>query len=133
MNGGGIEFSVGDPGFHGIKVAVDSNGIFGFEIGAVSHMSSLLGSGQDMLWSAMNRLKNEGIQVNKIRGTWNPGEASDSVNFNAFYDALSKGGISEQQAAFNTWTGKRAQEYGFNKIESIEKDGESVIVIFGKN
>jgi filamentous hemagglutinin len=133
MGDGALMLSIGSPVHHGIEVFVDKNGVFGFKIASSSTMTNLYGSGQDMLWSAMNRLQKEGVQINKIRGNWEPGEAHESVNFNAFYDALSKGGVSEHKAAFNTWTGKRAQEYGFNKIESIEKYGESVIVIFGKN
>lgn len=82
-----------------------------------------------MFSSAMQRLNQEGVQVNKIRGAWLSN--TDSVN-TAQYSANLAKGMSPNDAALNTWTGKLAQKYGFTKVESIENKGGGTYVIFGK-
>lgn len=91
--------------------------------------SSLQGSGRDMFISAMQRLSNEGIQVNQIRGNWLNG--GDSVN-TAQYQANIATGMSPEQAAKNTWTGKVAADFGFTKVQSVTNSPIGVVVIFGK-
>ncbi|MET1257336.1 hypothetical protein [Aliikangiella maris] len=66
----------------------------------------------------MNRLEKDGVEVNAIRGHWYAN--SGSSNFEKF-DSLIQSGMPKNQAAFETWTGQRAFEYGFTNIKSIEE------------
>ena len=56
---------------------MDKNGVLGFDIRAQGD-AALSGSGRDMFISAMQRLEQQSVQVNKVRGIWV--EGTDSVN-----------------------------------------------------
>lgn len=59
----------GNPeGVARIIVNVDKNGILGFDIRSAPDHSYMNASGVDMFSSTIQRLNQEGIQVNKIRG-----------------------------------------------------------------
>lgn len=53
--------------------------------------------------------------IKGIRARWSSG-----VNFDAYMIGL-KAGMSKEEAAFTTWTGGLAREYGFNKVGSVLK------------
>jgi len=55
-----------------LVVNVDKAGVLGFEIRAAQNHPFYDASGTDM-FAAMQRLGNEGIQVNQIRGAWEAG------------------------------------------------------------
>ncbi|WP_191488224.1 hypothetical protein [Pseudomonas sp. FEN] len=108
---------------------VDKAGVLGFEIRAAQNHPFYDASGTDMFASAMQRLGNEGIQVNQIRGAWEAG--TDSVNTAKYLQNIANG-MSKENAALNTWTGQISQKYGYTKVEKIENIGEIIYVTFGK-
>ncbi|SED00325.1 hypothetical protein SAMN04490185_2541 [Pseudomonas frederiksbergensis] len=129
-NTGGTTLRYGNPeGVAGLVVNVDKAGVLGFEIRAAQNHPFYDASGTDMFSSAMQRLGNEGIQVNQIRGAWEAG--TDSVNTAQYMQNISKG-MSKESAALNTWTGQISQKYGYAKVEKIETIGEITYVTFGK-
>ena len=77
----------------------------------------------------MQRLVNEGIKVNQSRGAWEAG--TDSVNTARYLENIANG-MSKENAALNTWTGRIAQKYGFGKVEKIETIGGIYYVTFKK-
>ncbi|MHA3735423.1 DUF637 domain-containing protein [Pseudomonas sp. Eth.TT006] len=120
----------GNPdGVAGLVVRVNDEGVLAFEIRAAKDHPYFEASGTDMFASAMQRLGNEGVQVNKIRGSWETG--TDSVNIAQCRQNIANG-MSQENAALNTWTGKLSQKYGFTKVEKIEDDGYTTYVTFGK-
>jgi hypothetical protein len=132
---GGYDIRYLDPDYseavdssHGIRAFVDQDGVLGFDIFANPELRATHGSGQDMFNSMMKRLSQEGIEVNKINGNWLSDR--DSVNYDQYMDGLSRD-LSPEQAALNTWTGERAQEFGYTVVESIEGTNH-ISVIFGK-
>ena len=130
VSNGGTTLRYGDPqGVAGLVVNVDKTGVLGFEIRAAQNHPLYDASGTDMFASAMQRLANEGIQVNQIRGAWEMG--TDSVNTAQYLQNISKG-MSKENAALNTWTGQISQKYGYAKVEKIETVGEITYVTFGK-
>lgn len=82
-----------------------------------------------MFASAMQRLDQEGVQVNAIRGTWI--EGTDSVNAAEYLSNLDRG-MSPQQAAANTWTGRMAARYGFTNVGVPNTGYSTTTVIFGR-
>lgn len=134
---GGFTLGYLDPSYnqkidaaHGFKAEVDKSGVLGLDIYADPDLRYVYGSGQDMFNSLMKRLEIENIKVNKINGNWLAN--SDSDNYAQFMAGLEKN-LTPEQAALQTWTGKRAIEHGFTKVESVERHwmgGWSVI--FGK-
>ncbi|WP_423203671.1 DUF637 domain-containing protein [Pseudomonas kribbensis] len=127
---GTINLKYGNPdGIAGLVVDVDETGLLGFSVRATKDHPFYDASGTDMFASAMKRLDNEGIQVNKIRGAW-VGE-TDSVNVAQYLQNIASG-MSKENAALNTWTGKLSQKYGFTKVEKIEVVGGITYVTFGK-
>ncbi|VVN47877.1 Hint domain-containing protein [Pseudomonas fluorescens] len=130
FNDGGVQLKYGDPdGVAGLIVNVDKAGVLGFEIRAALNHPYYDASGTDMFASAMQRLGNEGIKVNQIRGAWEAG--TDSVNTARYLENIANG-MSKENAALNTWTGQIAQKYGYGKVEKIETIGGINYVIFKK-
>lgn len=128
---GSVTLKFGNPeGVHGLIVDVDQQGVLGFNIRSPAGGSSFSdASGTDMFASAMQRLNQEGIQVNSIRGTWI--EGTDSVNAAEYLTNIDRG-MSPQRAAANTWTGRMAEEYGFTNV-GVPKTGHTITtVIFGR-
>lgn len=54
-------------------------------------------------------------KVTGIRARWSGG-----TNFDAYHEAL-RAGLPPEKAAFETWTGRLAVEYGFSEVASISK------------
>jgi hypothetical protein len=121
----------GDPeGIHGLILNVDKNGILGFEIRAPQGGSSFSrASGTDMFLSAMQRLEQHNIQVSAIRGTWIAG--TDSVNAAQYQSNISLG-MSPQQAAANTWTGRIAASQGYTNVGTPTSNFGTTTVHFRK-
>jgi hypothetical protein len=69
-------------------------------------------------------------KIRSIEGHW-----VDETNFNQFFAGL-KNGLSQEQAASATWSGRQAALYGFTKVESVEvrvqsvTGSKTVIVVF---
>ncbi|WP_156440223.1 MULTISPECIES: hypothetical protein [unclassified Burkholderia] len=128
---GSVSLQFGDPeGIHGLVVNVDKQGVLGFNIRSAPGGSSFsTASGTDMFASAMQRLEQDGVQVNAIRGTWISG--TDSVNAAQYASNLSKG-MTPQQAAANTWTGRIAARYGFTNVGVPNTGYSATTVIFGR-
>jgi hypothetical protein len=128
---GTVRLQYGNPdGVSGLIVNVDSDGTLGFNIRAPSGGDPVSGaSGTDMFASAMQRLDQEGVQVNAIRGTWI--EGTDSVNSAEYLSNLDQG-MSPQQAAANTWTGRMAARYGFTNVGVPNTGYSTTTVIFGR-
>lgn len=128
---GTTRLQYGNPdGVSGLIVNVDSDGTLGFNIRVPSGGDPMSGaSGTDMFASAMQRLDQEGVQVNAIRGTWI--EGTDSVNAAEYLSNLDQG-MSPQQAAANTWTGRMAANYGFTNVGVPNTGYSTTTVIFGR-
>ena len=66
------------------------------------------------------RTGQEGVNLQGIRGAWIGG--TDSVNF-AQYRAGISAGLTPEQAALNTWTGKLSKQHGFTTVEKVIDNG----------
>ncbi|MBB5407659.1 YD repeat-containing protein [Paraburkholderia sp. HC6.4b] len=112
--GGGVSIDYLDAeyGSHGLNAYIDQSQRLSFEIRANGDVAKL-GSGKDMFASMMLRLDREGIEVNGITGTWVSG--TDSVNA-AEYARNLAAGMSKENAALNTWTGRLASSYGYTSV-----------------
>ncbi len=119
---GRIEMKFGDPEVHGLEVSVDKEGVMGLNI-----LKSPLApeSGVDMILSAMERLKKEGVSVEKIRGYWIDG--TNSVNA-AEYKANIQKNMTPKAAAAETWTGRLARALGYGKVESVTGSGTTKVI-----
>ncbi len=127
---GGVELKYGNPdGVAGLVVNVNKEGVLGFDIRAAQNHPLYDASGTDMFASAMQRLSNEGIQVNQIRGAWVAG--TDSVNTAQYLENIANG-MSKENAALKTWTGQISQKYGYGKVDKIETIGDITYVTFKK-
>jgi hypothetical protein len=130
VSNGGTTLRYGNPeGVAGLVVNVDKAGVLGFEIRAAQNHPFYDASGTDMFASAMQRLGNEGIQVNQIRGAWVAG--TDSVNTAQYLENIANG-MSKENAALKTWTGQISQKYGYGKVDKIETIGDITYVTFKK-
>lgn len=56
-----------------------------------------------------------GLQIDKILGKWNSG-----TNFLAYREAI-RSGKTVERAAFSTWSGRKAAEHGYNRLEVVSK------------
>ncbi|MHA6883128.1 hypothetical protein, partial [Ralstonia pseudosolanacearum] len=107
-----VDYLDAEFGNHGLNATIDKNGRLSFEVRAQGDVSKL-GSGTDMFSSMMLRLNREGIDVNAITGTWISG--GDSVNAAEFARNV-KMGMTPEDAAMNTWTGRMAARYGYSSV-----------------
>jgi hypothetical protein len=117
-----IRLTYGDVDYHGLEVAVDSRGV-GFDIRSSGDQA--LPSGTDMILGALNRLNQEGVEVNALRGVWI--EGTDSVNAVQFAEGLSRG-LSPVDAAVQTWSGRLFGRLGF--VPSSVEVGSTTRVTF---
>jgi hypothetical protein len=88
-----------------------------------------MGSGEDMFHAMMNRIAAEGVEVKGIQGNWL--SWGMSKNYDDYRKFLAEG-MPREAAALKVWTGQRAQEYGFSRVESILDAGTDVKVMFRK-
>ena len=90
-------------------------------------------SGKEIFNSLIEYLKIKKLNFKGIKGLW----SSSSDNTIAFNKAVLENNLSNQKAAFETWTGQRALAQGFDKV-IIEKlvpekpPHTSITVIFFK-
>ncbi|MFP3591911.1 hypothetical protein [Chryseobacterium sp. SIMBA_038] len=117
------------------KAWLDSDGEFNISI--VTKDTSLEKNGRKIFKNLFSFINNEYDEIFKIRGTW---RASKKIGDNLFsFNEFIKKGMTPEEAAKNTFTGKMASELGFNivKLESStikNSDGVyiSVDVVFLK-
>lgn len=118
------------------KAWLDSDGEFNISI--VTKNTSLEKNGRKIFKNLFNFINNEYDEIFKIRGTW---RASKKIGDNLYsFNEFIKAGMTPENAAKRTFTGKMANELGFTnvKIEDTtikNSDGIyiSVDVIFLKN
>ena len=84
-------------------------------------------SGKEMFEEAWGAL---GSKVQQIEGYWMPG-GDMADNFISFNNALAKG-LSPEQAAMQTWTGKMAASKGFTVPVIKVGDRGQIIATFSK-
>lgn len=115
LGNGGFRFTYGDPTTHGLEAFVTKDGVLSFDIRANQKLAAEQGSGTDMASSLMNRLANDGIEVNRFDAQWMKGSKQVSVNY-WYYDRNYRS-MGELNAARGTWTGQFFAKYGFDIIE----------------
>ena len=110
------EYLLHDPspdGFgHGFLGRVSSEGQMKFSVRAEGDRAQF-GSGSDMFDSFMLRARNDGVSINSVAGEWHIG--TDSVNAAQYLKAV-ESGLSPQQAALSTWTGRIATRHGYTDV-----------------
>ncbi len=115
INGIQYTYKNADRG-HGLVMFVSKDGTLGLNIRASSAYRE---SGTDMILSGLQRLKADGVDVERIRGSWFAG--SDSVNYSQFVKNMET--MNVRDAALNTWTGRLASKLGYTEV--IVKDPSS--------
>lgn len=115
---------------HGLCGVIDPDGKLGFDIKAQGDRS-VLGTGRDMFISLMQHLEEEGIPVLVIEGKWNLGPNKHSDNTAEYQKNLDEG-MSPEDAAKNTWTGRMVKEFGFSVIHSVREEVDAIKVLFEK-
>ncbi|RZL02851.1 MAG: RHS repeat protein [Rubrivivax sp.] len=122
-SGSGIKIQYGNPDYweavdssHGIAGFVDKDGVLGFNVFANPELRATHGSGSDMFTGMIKRLSDDGVDIREIRGAWERG--TDSVNYTQYRAGLAQG-LSPEQSALNTWTGRQVQQVGFSRVESV--------------
>jgi hypothetical protein len=113
---------------HFLNAFVSGGKTLSFHVQAKGDRSTL-GSGKDMFIGLMKRLQEENIHLSAIETHWEV--QSGSVNASTFLSNLAQG-MSPEQAATNTWTGRLVGEYGF-KPNSFRESGSCHYVTFKKN
>lgn len=92
-----------------------------------------------LLTRAFQHFERWGVDIEFMEGNWVNEPPSDNFDvYKAHLDSLERGASDEDKkaAAFNTWTGQRALEFGFkqiariDEIEETDKDPGGVIVLF---
>ena len=107
-----IDYLDAENGIHGLNAYINRDGILSFDIRAQGD-ASILGSGTDMFSSLMKKIKSENIFINGINGVWELGK--DSVNAAEFVQNTNAG-MTREQAAMSTWTGRIASRYGYTVV-----------------
>ncbi|MCH2533138.1 MAG: hypothetical protein MK008_01700 [Bdellovibrionales bacterium] len=79
--------------------------------------------------------------INGVYGEWTPakkGELSDNYNmfFRALNDYMKRFSLSKEEAAqlaaFDTWSGKQAQRYGFDKVNILKLEPDYIKVLYSR-
>jgi RHS repeat-associated protein len=126
-------FNYADTNGHGIRGKVSHDGILRFEIMSETgnpkreinggKIGKQLETGQDMFARMMVYYRGK---IKKIEADWTNANPNMMDNYNRFNE-LTKNGKDQETAAFNTFTGKMAKKFGYNKfggvIETIDRDG----------
>lgn len=112
---------------HFLNAMIDKTGSLSFYVRAKGDRLTH-GSGRDMFIGLMNKLKKEGIEIKQIKTHWET--KSESVNAQEFLKNLNQG-MSQQEAASKTWTGRLIAHYRF-KPETFTKNGSCHYVVFKK-
>ncbi len=91
--------------------------------------------GQDLYDFMMSYLNDKDIPVHEISGRWYTGEEL-GTNAQQFFLNLEKG-MSPENAALETWSGKQARRYGFDHAKILSVTGNrsmgQVTVLFQKD
>jgi hypothetical protein len=101
--------------------SLDDDGILDLYV----HKGPSTPSGRNMFDEAMAAF---GSNVRGVRGTW-LGVGDMHSNFDAFYQNLREG-MSAEEAAVNTFTGRNAVRHGFTEVEVISYNETRVQVVF---
>jgi len=88
-----------------------------------------LGSGSDMFNSFMLRARRDNVGIGTIHGEWHIG--TDSVNASKYIDGINAG-MTPQQAALSTWTGRMATKHGYTDVYVPEVRSGVVRPVFTK-
>lgn len=83
--------------------------------------------GQDAFDFVMSYANSKGVDIQRIAGDW-ISVSELNTNFRQFYANLSNG-MTEKEAALNTWTGQQAQRYKFTEVRIENREGNQS---FGK-
>ena len=83
------------------------------------------GVGTKLFSDAMAHFGRENVKM--VRGNWHAGEHM-SDNFDE-YKRLRET-LSPEDAARNTFTGKRARDHGFNNVKVVDDNASSVLIEF---
>lgn len=109
------------------KAWLDSDGEFNISI--ITKNTSLEKNGRIIFKNLFNFINHEYDEIFKIRGTW---RASQKIGDNLFsFNEFIKKGMTPEEAAKNTFTGKMASELGFNNVKlesSTIKNSEGVYI-----
>lgn len=100
-----------------------------FNISIITKNTSLENNGRRIFKNLFTFINVEYDEISKIRGTWRP-SAKVGDNLNTFNELIKKG-MSQEDAAKGTFTGKMAGELGFNvvRLESTSiKNTEGIYV-----
>jgi hypothetical protein len=127
-SGGSIEYIYGNTQTHGCRMTVQ-NHVLRFDIRARGDRATM-GGGRDMFLSGWKRIRQDGISIRRIKGNWLRGQ--DSTNFNSYINDRNVRGLSPEDAARNTWTGKIAAELGYTRIKITREVSTQVKVLFSK-
>ena len=128
---GARRYQIHDPspdGFgHGLAVNINSRGEMSFSIRSSGNAE--LGSGSDMFNSFMLRARRDNVGIGTIHGEWHIG--TDSVNASKYIDGINAG-MTPQQAALSTWTGRMATKHGYTDVYVPEVRSGVVRPVFTK-
>jgi hypothetical protein len=109
-NGGGVLATLGDDGMLDLVIV----------------KSSTSPSGASMFVEALQAF--DSGAVDGIRGTW-IGGGSLSDNYDSYRTAVARG-LSPEEAALSTFTGKMAFRNGFTRVEVVSDAAEKLVVEF---
>jgi hypothetical protein len=111
-------------GEYGVLADLDQDGMLNLYIKAKPGVTP---RGSEMFNDALNAF---GPNVRGVRGTWlGGGDIAD--NFDSFKGLLSSG-LSPEQAALGTFTGKMASRAGFSNVRVVMDTGSKVVVEFSR-
>jgi hypothetical protein len=79
------------------------------------------GKGCPGKWMFAKMMEHLGTAVNAIQGNWVSATTSD--NLITINQRTAGGALATQEAAKETWTGKRAKEWGYLQVEVLEEVG----------
>jgi hypothetical protein len=118
-----------DPRYeHSLDGNVDSEGTLGFNIMAKNNKDTF-GTGTDMFIGLMNRYQRENIEIKTIRACWDKWEP-EGTNTKQYLSNL-RAGQPPEMAAKNTWTGRRAAQFGYTDVKVTDTRND-VIADFTK-
>jgi hypothetical protein len=101
---------------HGIQVHARPNGsLLLHQISTRPELRSTLGSGTDMVLGVVKNLNEDGYQVKEIEAAWTQTAGLES-QYTAFAQSMTRG-LSYQDAARQTFSGKAAAMFGFTEVQ----------------
>jgi hypothetical protein len=112
---------------HLLQATVDPSNTLSFNIEASPQHRASLGSGKDMFIGLMNRLRREGISIDRVSCRWLVDGVS--VNTKEFLKNLDRG-MGQKDAAAKTWSGRMLAEYGFYPSSVVKEHGGAYSVMF---